>query len=64
MNLKPDWYRSRTFWIGIGSGIVWLASMLFGVESASWAQGLTESILPLILLALGTTERKGAASVK
>jgi len=64
MNFKPDWYKSRTFRLGIIAFIGEIAGSILAPDTLAAFNEWLKVILPVVLLSLGITERKDAAPVK
>lgn len=64
MYFKPDFYLSRTFWTAIVTAIGGVGGAILVPEAMATVDSWLIVIMPIVLLLLGVTERKNAASVK
>lgn len=59
MKKKPDWYKSRTFWIGVLTAL----AAAFDKDVGD-VMHIVDAVLPFVLILLGVTERENAAAVR
>jgi|ETNvirome_2_1000_1030626.scaffolds.fasta_scaffold80087_2 hypothetical protein len=63
MHWKPDWFKSRTFWIAAVSGVVAVLSAGGMTDLGAQITEYADLLLPTIFAIVGITERKNAAPV-
>jgi len=57
MRKKLDWMKSRTFWTGIVSILVWGAAEFFNTDLSNSIQSIAQQVMPILFILLGVTQR-------